>query len=99
MAAIDTEEQIKKCLDCKKPRCNNCAVIPKAQSNAKNVKKQIRGSFTEAEFYRLYNLGYDDFKIAETLGVPRQNITTYRNRRKLKVNKYCRKGEKQCRVI
>ena len=86
MATLDTAQQIAKCLDCKRPRCTNCF----ASSNAQQVKKQVRKSFTEADFYRLYNLGYSDFEIAETLGVPRQNITTYRNRRKLKVNKHCR---------
>lgn len=73
---IDNKNQIEKCLNCKKPKCNNCV-----------DKRSISKPIDEVEFYRLYNLGYSDTEMAKMLGAPKSNIAGFRWRRKLEPNK------------
>lgn len=79
----DPQEQINKCLECKKPICNNCVEYP---NRVKARKRHTENRITEADFFRLYNLGYSDLEIATELGVPKINVTSYRSHKKLKRN-------------
>ena len=87
----DGPEQITMCLNCKRPRCTNCVEHRKVSGGeaAEKKKKQeavgVRGR--EDEFYKLYNLGHSDNEIAKALKIPRQNVTSFRNRRGLALNK------------
>lgn len=72
----DTAEQIEKCLNCDKQKCNNCVVDPAPIKDTR-----------EAEFMKFYNSGYSDGEIAMLMGVTRQTATAYRWRRNLEPNK------------
>ena len=77
------KESVRKCLECTKPKCDNCVTR----------KKNATNRIAEAEFLELYNLGYSDAQIAEALDVPKVNVGPYRWRKGLKPNKDKRKDK------
>ena len=78
------KESVRKCLECTKPKCDNCVTR----------KKNATNRIAEAEFLELYNLGYSDAQIAEALDVPKVNVGPYRWRKGLKPNKAINKAIK-----
>lgn len=88
---VDTDEMIKKCLNCKKKTCDNCLgdhlhVIKAADKIDHN------------EFVRLYELLYTDQQIAEALGVTLSVVRGYRKRHGLR-SKRARDGIDKARLI
>ena len=87
------KESVRKCLECTKPKCDNCVT----------KKTRTTNRITEAAFLELYNQGYSDAQIAEALDVPKVNVGPYRWRRGLKPNKgkrednddFCSYGERE----
>ena len=72
----DTAEQIKQCLNCKRPKCNDCI-------SGKNAGQSVNGE----EFMKLYNSGCTDGEMAKALGVCKETVAVYRRSRDLPVNR------------
>lgn len=68
----DSPEVIDKCLNCKKPECDNCL-----GANC-SVKKAHRSKIGHDAFIKLYNSGLNDREIAESLCVNRRYVYDHR---------------------
>ena len=79
-SSIDTPEDILKCLNCTKPKCNNCLFashVPHAVTRSKR-SKQVK---------ELHEQHYTDNEIAEIMGVSTPTVRYYRLELGLEANR------------
>lgn len=69
---FDSPEAIAKCLNCKKPECDNCL------GGNCSVKKVHKQKIDHDVFMKLYNSGLNDREIAESLDVARKQVIDHR---------------------
>lgn len=85
--AIDSPEQIQKCLHCNKPYCNNCMYMRVEDGDLEPY----------LPFLELHKQGLNDREIAERLGKTPSTVQYFRRRFGLEANKKRRtKNELKC---
>lgn len=75
----DTAEQIKKCLECRYPKCINC--LDRRVRPRRRTPRPPAFDFSRAD--ELYREGLSDAEISSALRVSRQKIGRWRRRRGL----------------